>query len=310
VSKPKVSILIPTYNRENLIRETVESALKQTFDDYEIVIIDNKSTDATYEVVKEYADNNKKIKVFQNEKNLGPVGNWKAALFKSRGKYIKFLWSDDLIDERFLEKTVPVLEKNNDIGFVYTKTEIFSTNYRKEFYKFGETKKYSNNIFIEGALTGKYVVPVSPGCALFRKKDTLIIDNIPNGFDIDHSKTGAGIDLLMFLEIADKYSSFYFINEILSFFRSHEESFTIANDLSREYYTAKAYFLEKYGYWQFKENLNSLIFLKEIKIEASNIFRRKEILNKYFKNNNSYSLSYFFIVRRLLNKVLNKFSIE
>jgi glycosyltransferase involved in cell wall biosynthesis len=305
VSKPKVSILIPTYNRENLIRETIESALDQTYYDYEIVIVDNKSTDNTYEFVKEYADNNKKIKAFQNKKNLGPVGNWKIALQKASGEYIKFLWSDDLIDNMFLEKTVPILENNDNIGFVYTKTEIFNDKFKKTAYGLGKTGKYNSQTFIEGALIGGYNVPVSPGCAIFRQKDTVIIDNIPNGFNIDHSKTGAGPDLLMFLEIANKYPSFYFIDEVLSFFRSHNESFSIANDLSREYNTAKAYFIDNNGYSNHQKKFNSLIILKELRNNINNIFKLNDILDCYYMTNKNKSLDYIFILNKIKNKFIN-----
>jgi len=307
VSKPKVSILIPTYNRENLIKETVESALEQTYDDYEIIIVDNKSTDNTYKIAEEYADKNEKIKAFQNENNLGPVGNWKIALQKSSGEYIKFLWSDDLIDKMFLEKTVPILENNADIGFVYTKTEIFNKNSQKEVYRLGETGKYDSKIFIEGALINKYSVPVSPGCSIFRKKDTFIIDEIPNGFNLDHSRTGAGPDLLMFLEIANKYPYIYFIDEVLSFFRSHNNSFTAMNNLAREYNSAKAYFIDNNKYSYLLEKFNSLILFSEIKSEIKTIFNIKNKLKKYYKTNQSYSLDYLFIIKKVIRKLLNLF---
>ncbi|RCW86921.1 glycosyltransferase involved in cell wall biosynthesis [Halanaerobium sp. DL-01] len=306
MSKPKVSILIPTYNRENLIRETIESALKQTYNDYEIVIVDNKSTDNTYEIIRGYSDNNEKIVGYQNEKNLGPVGNWKIALQKSSGKYVKFLWSDDLIDDKFLEKTVPVLDNKKEVGFVYTKTEIFTKHTQKEAYRLGKTGKYPSKIFVEGALTGKYSVPVSPGCGLFRKKDVVIIDKIPNNFNIDHSRTGAGPDLLMFLEITNKYPYFYFIDDVLSFFRSHNESFSIANDLSREYNTAIAFFIDKNEYKQYQKKFNSLILLKEIRRDPKNIFKLKDIFDCYYTINKNTQWDYFFILNKIKEKFINR----
>lgn len=64
--------------------------------------------------------------MFKNEKNIGPVLNWQKCVEYSTGEYIKILWYDDLIDKRFIEKTLPYLIENKDIGFVFTGTEIFN----------------------------------------------------------------------------------------------------------------------------------------------------------------------------------------
>ncbi|KXS43218.1 MAG: glycosyl transferase, family 2 [Candidatus Frackibacter sp. T328-2] len=281
--QPKVSILIPVYNRENLIKETLDSALSQTFDDFEIIVVDNKSTDNTFQILEEMGKEYDKLKVFQNASNLGPVGNWKVCLEHAKGEYIKILWSDDLIAEDFLEKTVPVLEENEDIGFVYSKVEIFPKDEKKLCYALGESGEYKSQVFLEGALLNKYSVPVSPGCALFRKNDVVIYDTIPNGFEIEHKNTGAGIDLLIFLEVLKKYSKFYYIDEVLSFFRSHKNSFSIANDLYREYMTAKTYFIKKYSLKSYISEVNSNILVKEAII--NNFLISKNILLKYYCNN-------------------------
>jgi len=120
----KVSILIPVYNRENLIEETVQSALNQTYKNIEIIIVDNQSIDKTWEVMQKLAFQDDRIKIFQNDKNMGPVRNWKRCIDEATGDYGKILWSDDLIAPEFLENTVHFLE-NKDIGFVFTGTEIF-----------------------------------------------------------------------------------------------------------------------------------------------------------------------------------------
>lgn len=67
-----VSILIPVYNRENLIEETVQSALNQTYKNIEIIVVDNQSTDNTWEILQKLASQDERIKIFQNNTNIRP----------------------------------------------------------------------------------------------------------------------------------------------------------------------------------------------------------------------------------------------
>ena len=67
---PKVSILIPVYNRAKIISETLNSAVNQTYKNIEVIVVDNKSTDNTFEIVKEFAKSHSNVKVYQNEENI------------------------------------------------------------------------------------------------------------------------------------------------------------------------------------------------------------------------------------------------
>lgn len=278
---PKVSIVIPVYNRENLIKETIESALSQTYEDYEVVIVDNCSTDQTFEVIKETVQQHNKVRIFRNECNVGPVPNWKKCIKYADGEYIKILWSDDLIASDFLEITVPILENHFDIGFVYSKAQIFSDKQKFEEYRLGKSGEYQAKIFLEGTLLGKYSVPVSPGCALFRKKDIVIYDLIPNGFGLKHEKNGAGIDLLIFLEVLNRYKKFYYVDTVLSYFRAHKNSFSVANDLSKEYLTAKIFYLKKYNKKAYIKLFNAEIFFKDCFLQKQ-MNNKNRILNQYY----------------------------
>ena len=121
-----VSILIPVYNREEFIGECIESALVQTFASIEIVVVDNASTDKTWEICQQFAAKDHRVRVFQNDINIGPVRNWLACVMQARGEYTKILWSDDLIHPDFLEKMLPYLE-DPCVGFVYSSAYIFGT---------------------------------------------------------------------------------------------------------------------------------------------------------------------------------------
>ena len=107
-SEPLISVCIPCYNNEEFIACTIESVLNQTLNDFELVIVDDKSTDRTVSVVKDYADS--RIKLIQNECNLGIGGNWNKALSCAVGKYVKLLCGDDVIYHDCLSRQVDILE--------------------------------------------------------------------------------------------------------------------------------------------------------------------------------------------------------
>ena len=96
---PKVSVLIPLYNRKHYIAMCIDSALNQTFQDFEIIVRDNCSTDGSFDFVKErYSKqiSEGKIKLFQNDKNLGEFPNTNKLIATAEGKYFTILHSDDL----------------------------------------------------------------------------------------------------------------------------------------------------------------------------------------------------------------------
>ena len=113
---PKVSVLITSYNRAAYIGETIESVLKQTFTDYEIVISDNCSTDNTMEVLARYA-NNPRIRIHRNERNIGQFPNRNMCASLARGTYLKYLDSDDLIYPWGLELLVRMMDEHPEAGW-------------------------------------------------------------------------------------------------------------------------------------------------------------------------------------------------
>ncbi len=113
---PTVSIVIPTYNRASLIKEAIKSILEQTYQDFEIIVVDDGSTDNTRETVIALSD--KIVYVYQQNQGRSHARN--EAIKLARGKYIGFLDSDDLYLPNKLEKQVALLEKELDYGMVYT----------------------------------------------------------------------------------------------------------------------------------------------------------------------------------------------
>lgn len=249
---PLVSILIPVFNREKLIADCIQSALDQTFSDFEVVVVDNCSTDGTWDVCKSFAAADSRVRVFRNDKNIGPVLNWQRCINEARGTIGKILFSDDLMTEDFLEKTVPCLTDDSEIGFVITAVNLGATPSTARLVAVFADKsgKYPMHDFIEATLYGGQVAP-SPGNALFRMSDlrkNLMLE-IPSPTIKSFLELGAGPDLLLYLLVTKSYRSFAFVKEPLCFFRSHKGSITASTqslELGRYYTQATIWFAEQY----------------------------------------------------------------
>jgi len=113
---PTVSIIIPTYNRSQFVTEAIDSVLAQTYKDYEIIVVDDGSTDNTSEILEPYQD---KIRyIFQENQGLSAARN--TGIKDARGRFIALLDSDDLWLPGKLAKQMAALDKNGDVAFVYS----------------------------------------------------------------------------------------------------------------------------------------------------------------------------------------------
>lgn len=129
--KPTVSILIPTYNREIFLPRFLDNMLAQTYRDFEIVFIDDGSTDKTEKILSDYQKKDKRIRIIQNEKNLGLIGAGNRGLEAVRGKYIARIDDDELAYPTWIEDSLNFLEKNPSVDVVYPFRENQPNHIRK-----------------------------------------------------------------------------------------------------------------------------------------------------------------------------------
>jgi len=227
----KVSILIPVYNRVDMIGDCIQSALEQSYQNIEVVVVDNDSTDGTWKICKALSEKDSRLRVFKNETNIGPVENWKKCIDLARGTYGKILFSDDLLSRDFVEKTLPLLR--DDISFVYSSVRIGSDPENAPIHFQRRRTVNTDAVFIDA---GEYIKEVlmgfgalvSPGAALFRLKDLRdnFVKELPSRQLHGFSYHGAGPDLLLFLLTALKYKRVAHLPEPLVFFRKHDDSAT------------------------------------------------------------------------------------
>lgn len=115
--KPLVSVLMTCYNREKYITEAIESVLASSYTHFELIIVDDVSTDQTVSIARSFASQDSRIKVFVNEMNLGDYNNRNKAASYATGKYIKYLDSDDIIYPWGLEAMVACMEQFPAAGY-------------------------------------------------------------------------------------------------------------------------------------------------------------------------------------------------
>lgn len=121
---PYVSFGLPVYNGANFLTEAVESILAQTFEDFELIISDNASTDGTDAICKAYAAKDQRIRYYRNERNMGAAWNFNRVFELSSGRYFKWANHDDLIAPDFLVKCVEVLDQDPGVVLCHSKTRI------------------------------------------------------------------------------------------------------------------------------------------------------------------------------------------
>lgn len=114
---PMVSVIMPNFNKAPYIRESVEAVLGQTFPDFELIIVDDHSTDGSWEILCDYADFNSRIRLYRMNGNCRQGICRNVALDRARGKYLVFADSDDILAQGFLEHAVELMEsKRADLG--------------------------------------------------------------------------------------------------------------------------------------------------------------------------------------------------
>lgn len=246
-NQPKVSILIPTYNREEYIDDCILSARAQEYENYEIVIVDNASTDRTWQICQKHASLDKRIRAYQNTENIGPVKNWKRCAQLAEGELSKVLFSDDMLYSDCLSAMTKEFD-DSDVGLVFCPVRIGRTPKDTSIaYSNRKKTKHSSEAVAKMLLYGR--MPVSPGAAMLRTKDFLT--NLHCDFPTTEKRAfkdhGAGPDFMVMALTSDNYKYTVSLTIPHVFFRAHSNSFSIQNkdnSVSLSYVSALSYYFK------------------------------------------------------------------
>jgi glycosyltransferase involved in cell wall biosynthesis len=228
--QPKVSILIPVYNRPEQILRAVHSALAQTHQNLEVVVSDNASTDDTWSVVQRLAGEDARVRAYRNSSNLGPTRNWIAALAHCTGDYVKVLWSDDWIEPTFLDELLRPMHDQPDVALAFSAALVHLADRDMPVHFFPGQHCFTTAEYLRRSLVGN-MMPVSPACALIRREVArfrLPIGDNPRLNQIAE-KFGAGPDLLILLEAAAASSRVAYVPKFLTHFSAGQTSITCAH---------------------------------------------------------------------------------
>lgn len=156
--KPKVSILVATYNGEKFLRKQLDSIVNQTYQNLEIIIQDDGSNDSTFEILNEYAEKDDRISASKNKKNLGIIQNFYDLISKSSGDYIAISDQDDIWEEHKIEV---LLENIEDSSLIYTDSALITdddssagTTLLKELGHTPKSGKFLTNLCEENTISG------------------------------------------------------------------------------------------------------------------------------------------------------------
>lgn len=173
MNEPLVSIIIPTFNRAHLIKETLDSVLAQSYSNWECIIVDDGSTDDTFQIVKKYIQKDLRFYYFKRPEYYKAGGNGARnfGIEASKGNYLQFLDSDDLLSENKIKSQIEILLQNqSDYNLISCKWEKFSNtsneiqfNIRDDYRSFDSPKSYFDLI---GKVGGFY----PPHCFLTNRK--------------------------------------------------------------------------------------------------------------------------------------------
>ena len=222
MQQPKISVCIPTYNYGRYLSEAIESVLNQSVTDFELLVVDDSSSDSTDNVMQKYAAQDSRVRYIRHEINQGMVENWNFCLREAHGKYIKFLFGDDFFTStQTLDKMLTAMESDESISLVGASRIIVDKNSIQT-----DLRRYGSKSFIENGLNVINMCLLcrqnligEPTAVMFKKSQSI------RGFDTKYKQI---VDLEMWFYLLEQ-GKFAFLNEPLCAFRVHNEQQTAKN---------------------------------------------------------------------------------
>lgn len=226
---PLISIIVPNYNHAAFLKQRLDSIFNQTYTNFEVILLDDCSTDASAEILAEYAKNSKTSHCIFNETNSGNTfKQWQKGITLATGEYIWIAESDDTCEVSLLEKLLLPLQKDSDVVLAYCQSNRINERGEKtgnwithtddlDATLFLNDFTIDGNEFIERFLINKNVIPNASG-VLLRKESVVKLGNL----DFNPNLRTCGDWLLYFKLIVNKKNAF--VSESLNNYRYHSQS--------------------------------------------------------------------------------------
>jgi glycosyltransferase involved in cell wall biosynthesis len=213
---PRVSVVTPVYNEEHFLAQSIESVLAQTYENWDLTIVDNCSADKSLEIARRYAEQDTRIRVIVNQKHLDLIPNHNLALqqLSPQSKYCKVVFADDWIFPQCLEKMVAVAEANSTVGLV------------------SAYEQCGQEIRMMGLPADQTVVNGKKACRLFLLRKVLLLGS-PNSAlyrsDLVRARSPFYLETEMFADFESSFallqeSDLGFVHDVLTFSRPRSGS--------------------------------------------------------------------------------------
>jgi len=237
---PLVSICIPTHNGERWIEESIRSALSQTYQPLEILVVDDRSTDNTVELVRSFKD--KRVRFVLNETKRGLAGNWNECVRLAEGEFIKFLFQDDTLCPECTEKMMQLMSAHPRLGLVFTRRDLvvesdapmdlareLLANYSDPHLRFAQISEVNKapGLFVQHLEKRLYQSCIA------EPPSTLIRKEVFRRLGLFNIRMHQACDIEMWLRVMF-FFDVGFVDEKLLIFRIHGKSATASNRATRK----------------------------------------------------------------------------
>lgn len=304
---PLVSIIIPNYNHATYLHERIESILNQTFKDYEIIILDDFSTDNSKEIINEYQNHPRISHIIYNNINSGSTFvQWNRGFNLAKGKYIWIAESDDFCEKDMLEVLVNNINKQSNNVLAFCLSQFVNSNGNKinPFLKTSKNIIISGNKFISNYMTFENAIH-NASSAIFKKDCLSVITS-------DYTKFKAAGDRLFWIEIA-KQGNVAIVNTPLNYFRQHKikvspakliDGTTFKEDYLIFSYLRSLNYINKYQNFFIKNHYTNEIY----KVKEMSATKKNEMLHLWNNTISNYRILVAFIdlLYKYIIKLQNK----
>lgn len=227
---PVVSIIVPSFNHYRFITSRIESILSQTFADFELIVIDDASTDGSLEMIREFESDNR-VQIISNDINSGsPFKQWTTGIEKARGRFIWIAESDDIASSEFLETTLGQFKYDEQIGIAYCDSIIIDENgCIIDYWKNRRNSKFKTNRWDSNYInSGNYEINnfLSKGTTINNVSSALFRKSVFEKFDFRNINRFRYLgDWFVYLNICSDHKISY-VEQPLNFYREHNNNFT------------------------------------------------------------------------------------
>ena len=305
---PKVSIIVPNYNYKKYLPKRLESIVRQTFNDYEIILLDDHSTDGSQELLIDFANKNQQVRhCIINPTNTGnPFVQWQKGIELAEGEYVWIAESDDYCDPNFLAELLPLMDANPSAAFALCGSHLIDGNDKPIHKNFdtwsqedGKAYLYTSQEYLKHYLLWR--------CTSYNASMVLFRKSFYQQITFDFSALRYSGDWLFWIKMAEK-GDVIVLHKRHNYFRRHSTSVTAqvnggAKQL-REHLIIYAYLLERHNFGNYRNSLARGCLFKDIKRSNLDEATRNDFEEKLKEMGVSHSDYYFERTMKTLHSFL------